>query len=126
MIRVMPPPARPPVYKPPSGGADGAPERLPARLGQYQLLRRIGEGGMAVVHLAATPDGRLVAVKALRHPLAGDQVSRTRFAREVEALRQVRSPFVAEVIDADLTGEYPYLVTKYVAGRTLAKIVADR
>jgi len=40
-------------------------------------------------------------------------------------MRRVRSPFVAEVIDADLTGDVPYIVTTFVQGPTLARVVAD-
>lgn len=126
MIRVSPPPSRSLVRRSASASAIEAREPFPARLGQYQLLRRVGEGGMALVHLAAAPDGRLVAVKALRYPLAGDEDSRCRFGREVEAMCRVRSPFVTDVLDADLTGEHPYLVTRFVPGRSLAKAVADR
>jgi len=99
-------------------------EALPGRLGPYRLLERIGQGGMGVVHLAADSQNRLVAVKMLRPQGAGDVVARRRLAREVKAMRRVRSPFVAELIDADVTGDVPYLVTRFVAGRTLAEAVA--
>ena len=38
-------------------------------------------------------------------------------------MQRVRSPYVAEVIDADLTGDTPYIVTRYVPGRTLEQVV---
>src|SRR5690606_10285170 len=95
------------------------------RLGPYRLVERIGEGGMGVVHLAVSPDGGLVAVKALRPWVVGGEDGRKRFAREVEALRRVRSPRVAEVLDADVSGDPPYVVTRYVRGNPLNKVVAD-
>src|SRR6266487_4146558 len=98
-------------------------DALPDRLGPYRLLDRIGEGGMGVVHLAADAENRMVAVKVLRPQAAGDATARRRLAREVETMRRVRSPFVAEVIDADVIGNIPYIVTRYVPGRTLEEVV---
>jgi serine/threonine protein kinase len=103
-----------------------ATERLPGTLGPYRLLDRLGEGGMGVVHLARDPDGRLVAVKVL-HPLGTEGPNaRRRLAREVETMRRVRNPYVAEVLDADVTGEFPYIVTRFVAGPTLEEMVRNR
>ncbi|MED7930027.1 protein kinase [Nonomuraea sp. LP-02] len=95
------------------------------RLGPYRLLRRLGEGGMGVVHLAVDPQGRQVAVKVLRGEVAGDEVARRRLSREVETMRRVRSKYIAEVVDADVTGHRPYIVTRYVPGRPLDEIVKD-
>ncbi|MGN9839084.1 protein kinase domain-containing protein [Nonomuraea sp. H19] len=95
------------------------------RLGPYRLLRRLGEGGMGVVHLAVDPQGRQVAVKVLRGEVAGDEVARRRLSREVETMRRVRSKYIAEVVDADVTGHRPYIVTRFVPGRPLDEIVKD-
>jgi hypothetical protein len=97
----------------------------PVRLGPYRLLEQIGEGGTAVVHLAVGPDDQMVAVKMLRPRIAASPVARSRLEREVTAMRGVRSPFVAEVIDADLTGDVPYIVTTLAEGSTLAQLIAD-
>jgi serine/threonine protein kinase len=79
---------------------------------------------MGVVHLALDPEGRQVAVKVLRGTEGVN--ARRRLAREVETMRRVRSPYVAEVLDADLAGEHPYIVTRYVNGDTLEKLVRSR
>ena len=100
-------------------------EHTPGRLGPYRLLDRIGEGGMGVVYLARDPEQRSVAVKILRPAVAGDPNARLRLAREVETMRRVRSPFVAEVLDTDVTSETPYIVTRYVPGRTLDEVVTQ-
>jgi Protein kinase domain len=92
-------------------------------LGPYRLLDRLGEGGMGVVYRAVDPQQRQVAVKALRPAIAGDPNARRRLAREVETMRRVRSPFVAEVLDADVTSDPPYIVTRYVRGQTLEEVV---
>jgi serine/threonine protein kinase len=81
---------------------------------------------MGVVHLARDPQGALVAVKVL-HPTTTESANaRLRLAREVETMRRVRSPFVAEVLDADVAGEFPYIVTRYVPGPTLEAMVRGR
>jgi len=100
-------------------------EPAPDRLGNYRVLRRLGEGGMGVVYLAVDPEQRTVAVKALRQGVSFDPNARHRLAREVETMRRVHSPFVAEVLDADLSSEPPYIVTRYVEGRTLEDMVAE-
>jgi predicted Ser/Thr protein kinase len=88
-------------------------------VGDYRLLARIGEGGMGVVHLAQAPDGGRVALKVLRPHIIGDDEARERLAREVASLRRVRSPRIAEVIDADPWGTTPYVATRYVPGPSL-------
>ncbi|MBO0816927.1 MAG: serine/threonine protein kinase, partial [Actinobacteria bacterium] len=98
---------------------------MPDRLGDYRLLDRIGEGGMGVVFLARDQGHRTVALKVLRSSVAGDPTARRRLAREVETMRRVRSPNVAEVIDADLGGDMPYIVTRFVPGRTLDDVIAQ-
>jgi len=100
-------------------------DHMPDRLGPYRLLDRIGEGGMGVVYLGRDPEQRSVAIKVLRPAVAGDPNARRRLAREVETMRRVRSPFVAEVLDTDVAGQTPYIVTRYVPGRTLDEVVAQ-
>ena len=95
-------------------------------IGRYRLLEKIGEGGMGVVHLGTDPHGRQVAVKVLRPGVASDQTALRRLAREVDSMRRVRSPHVAEIVDADVTAEPPYVVTQFVPGRTLEQTVRDR
>ncbi|HMG65704.1 MAG TPA: protein kinase, partial [Streptosporangiaceae bacterium] len=99
-------------------------EGLPERLGPYRVRDRLGEGGMGVVYLATDPVLRLVAVKALRHGVTGE-TSRRRLTREFETMRLIHSPFVAEVIDANVEHEPPYIVTRYVPGRTVEDVVAQ-
>jgi hypothetical protein len=95
------------------------------RVGPYRLVSCVGSGGMGVVHLALGSGNCAVAVKLLRPEVAGDAVGRARFAREVATLRRVRGPHVAEVLDADVTGDPPYLVTRYVPGPELEALVAE-
>ena len=95
----------------------------PRQVGRYQLLGRLGAGGMGEVFLGQSPGGRLVAVKLIRGELAADREFRTRFAREVAAARHVSGMFTAPVVDADLDAPRPWLVTAYVPGPSLAEAV---
>ncbi|HEX4815513.1 MAG TPA: serine/threonine-protein kinase [Nonomuraea sp.] len=97
-------------------------------LGSYELLSRLGAGGFGEVHLALDAAGRTVAVKVLHPHVAADAGALARLAREVETMRRVGGPHVAEVLDASLEGPRPYLVTRYVQGRPLSAVpvpVAD-
>jgi Protein kinase domain len=102
-----------------------AEDQMPDRLGPYRLLGQIGEGGMGVVFMARDASGQTVALKVLRSVAAEEPLARRRLAREVETMQRVRSPYVAEVIDADLAGDPPYIVTRYVPGRTLEQVVTE-
>ena len=93
------------------------------RVGPYRLLQQLGEGGMGVVHLALDPAGKAVAIKVLRPHVAADPASRTRLQREVETLSRIRHPNVAPIVDHDVTGDLPYVVTKYIAGPGLDEVV---
>lgn len=95
------------------------------RLGPYRLVHQLGEGGMGVVHLALDRQGRAVAIKVLRAHIAYDPDARARLEREVDTLARIRHERVAAVIDADIFGDRPYLVTRYVAGPSLDEVVAD-
>ena len=80
---------------------------------------------MGVVHLGLDHHGRAVAIKVLRPHIAYDPEARWRLEREVDTLTRIRSSRVAAVIDSDITGDRPYLVTRYVAGPSLDDVVTD-
>ena len=101
-------------------------ETDPTRVGSYQLLARLGAGGMGVVYLASGQDGRPVALKVLRPEMADDAEFRTRFSREVTALTRVRGVCTVRVLDADTTSARPFLVTEYAEGPSLAEYVDSR
>ncbi|KRF07587.1 hypothetical protein ASG88_01785 [Nocardioides sp. Soil777] len=88
-------------------------------MGGYELLTRLGEGGMGVVHLARRPGGERVALKVLRPHIVGDDEARHRLAREVNSLSRIKSRRVAEIVDADPWGDIPFVATRYVPGLSL-------
>jgi predicted Ser/Thr protein kinase len=106
---------------------EGAPLKPgdPARLGSYTLTARLGEGGQGVVYLAESESGDPVAVKLLRADLADDDTARTRFLRELEAVKRVARFCTAQVLDADVEGDRPYIVSEYVPGPSLAQLVSS-
>lgn len=103
-------------------GAGGAPRYA----GGYLLGAKLGEGGMGVVHRSRTLGGRDVAVKVLRPHIAHDQHARERLRREVATLERVSHPRVASVLDADVDGPAPYIVTEFVPGAPLDAVVAEQ
>src|SRR4051812_120867 len=81
---------------------------------------------MGIVYLGLDGAGRYVAIKLVHSALADNPVFRARFRSEVERARQVPAFCTAEVLDADLDHEPPYLVVEYVDGPSLAEVVAER
>ncbi|MEU7943584.1 protein kinase [Micromonospora taraxaci] len=105
---------------------DGLRPGDPARLGGYDVLARLGDGGMGSVFLARSPQGRRVAVKVVRPELSHDEEFRGRFRSEVNRARQVPPFCTAEVLDADPDHDPPYLVVEYVEGPSLAEVVREQ
>ncbi|MGW0591417.1 protein kinase domain-containing protein [Streptosporangium sp. NPDC002607] len=97
----------------------------PQRLGGYWLAGRLGAGGQGVVYEAYDAAGRRVAVKVLHGDAGSDPELRERFGREAAAARRVASFCTAGVLDADLDGPRPYIVSEYVEGPSLRRAVAE-
>ncbi|MFI7424540.1 serine/threonine-protein kinase [Nonomuraea sp. NPDC049684] len=95
----------------------------PRRLGEYRLSRRLGQGGQGVVFLGHSAAGAQVAIKLLHASVSKDADVRRRFLGEVEAVRRVAAFCTAQLLDADLDGDRPYLVSEYVEGPSLGEHV---
>ncbi|AWS41314.1 PASTA domain-containing protein [Streptosporangium sp. 'caverna'] len=95
----------------------------PARLGEYEIVGRLGEGGQGVVYVGVRPETgpEPYAVKLLHGPVGDEQEV---FLREVELAKQVARFCTAQVIDAGLDGDRPYIVSEYVDGPSLHREVA--
>ncbi|WP_131761833.1 serine/threonine-protein kinase, partial [Actinomadura fibrosa] len=101
----------------------------PERLGPYRLSGRLGEGGQGVVYLGEADPGAVggnagyVAVKLLRAGLGHDPEARARFMRELDTAKRVAEFCTAAILDADLAGDRPYIVSEYVDGPSLHHVV---
>ena len=94
---------------------------------RYQIIKSIGEGGMANVYLAYdTILDRDVAVKVLRGDLADDEKFVRRFQREALSASSLSHPNIVEVYDVgDDNGQY-FIVMEYIDGKTLKELLKKR
>jgi tRNA A-37 threonylcarbamoyl transferase component Bud32 len=91
---------------------------------RYQILGKIGEGGLAEVYRAQDVAlGRLVAVKALRHEYVVDPAFLVRFHREAQSAASLTHPNIVAVHDFGQDLGRPYIVMDYVPGRDLRTIL---
>ena len=94
------------------------------RLGPYEIISRLGAGGMGEVFRARdTRLGRDVAVKILPSELAGDAGRRARFEQEARAVAALNHPNVVGLYDTGEANGVVYQVTELVAGETLASLI---
>ena len=94
---------------------------------RYEILRSIGEGGMANVYLAKdTILDRLVAVKILRGDLSNDDKFVRRFQREAISSSSLSHPNIVEMYDVGEDSDKYYIVMEYVQGKTLKNLIKRR
>ncbi|MFF3954652.1 serine/threonine-protein kinase [Streptomyces sp. NPDC001890] len=117
------PPAIPPAGHPGGGSAPGSGELYPHEprsIGAYQLLGRIGAGGMGTVYVARRAGSATqVALKTINPELLGDPELLARFAREAEVLAMVPGTYTARVLDSGVDDGRPYLAMELLDGRPL-------
>src|SRR5699024_2113971 len=89
----------------------------------YEILGRIGAGGMGIVYRAHDADGNDVAIKLLRHEISDDARARERLSREVAAQKLVRNDNIVRILDAELESSEAFVVTEFVPGPTLEDAV---
>jgi len=99
-------------------------------LGRYEVLCRIGRGGMGSVFLCRlTSEGgfrRLFALKLLRSHLSRSSNAAQKFVEEARLAGHIHHPNVVSVVDAGVHGEQPYLVMDYVEGGSFRQLLAAR
>jgi tRNA A-37 threonylcarbamoyl transferase component Bud32/Tfp pilus assembly protein PilF len=96
-------------------------------LGKYQLVERLGRGGMADVYKGYQPGlDRYVAVKVMHPHLAENADFITRFRREAKSVAELRHPYIVQVFDFDVQGDNYYMVMEYIeGGRTLKQVLQE-
>ena len=81
------------------------------RLGPYEILARIGEGGMGVVYRARDPRlDRQVALKLLPADMAADSRARERLRREAMAVAALDHPYICKIFEIGEDGDALFLV----------------
>jgi len=91
------------------------------RIGRYQIIRKIGQGGMAEVYLASDPrfKKRRVAIKVLPHRFTSHSRLRERFQREAEIIATLEHPAIVPIHDIGEHEEQPFIVMRYMLGGAL-------
>jgi Protein kinase domain len=97
----------------------------PPQIGRYTTLARLGRGGQGEVYLAADSEGTRVAVKVLRVDWDASGVLQRSLDRELVNAGKVAQFVTAKVLDFDVVGEPPYIVSEYIEGLTLAEHVRE-
>lgn len=97
------------------------------RLGEYDLLEQIGEGGMGAVYKARHRRmNRIVALKVLSPRIVGTPQAIERFQREVQTISQLSHPHIVTAFDAGEDQGVHYLVMEFVAGQDLSSLLRER
>lgn len=96
------------------------------RIGDYQLVKLLGSGGMGEVYFGVSSTADPVAVKLIKPGLVTGDGVRERFATEVDSLKLVQGSRVARFEDGDPYGDPAWLAVEYVPGLTLKQYVEER
>lgn len=97
---------------------------LPPTFGDYTPTGVLGEGAMATVYLARTPQNQEVALKLIREEMEADPEFRQRFQREIEISQTLNHPNVVEVYRAGALQGHMYMAMEWVRGTTLEKLLS--
>lgn len=99
----------------------------PAWLGRFELRRILGQGAQSVVWLAFDPRlEREVAIKLLKVGKGANAAAIPQWLQEARSVSRLTHPAIVPVFEADVQDHQPYLVFEYVAGATLATLLAQR
>lgn len=98
----------------------------PGRIGPFELLRRLGGGGMGVVWLARNRSlGRLVALKLIRSDQLSNPAARERFGREMRLAARLEHPHICTVYSAGEIEGTPFIEMRFIPGQSLAERIRD-
>jgi WD40 repeat protein/serine/threonine protein kinase len=109
----------------PPGPGGTKPHALPPRIGQYTLIRELGQGGMGVVYLAEQTNlKRAVALKVIRHGVNATSEEVSRFRAEAEAVARLQHPNIVQIHEVGSQEGVYYLALEYVNGGSLDQHLA--
>ncbi|TMR24409.1 hypothetical protein ETD86_04560 [Nonomuraea turkmeniaca] len=89
----------------------------------YRLTGFLGEGGQGTVYRGLSPSGDEVTIKVLHARMSEDAEERRRFFRQVDLARRVAPFCTARVLDMGMHEDRPYIVSEYVRGESLDRVV---
>lgn len=96
-------------------------------INRYEILEKVGDGGMALVYRAKdTLLNRVVAVKVLREQFAGDDEFIERFRREAQSAASLSHPNVVNIYDVGHTDSIHFIVMEYVDGQNLSDLIKTK
>ena len=104
---------------------------IDATIGNYKIVKRIGEGGMGSVYLAEHPlIGKKVALKVLHAEFASNQEVVTRFFNEAKAVNDIQHPNIVDIIDYGVipspSGDMVYFIMEHLDGYSLDEVIQEQ
>ena len=103
------------------------PGNMPDHLGEYQLLREIGRGGMGVVYEALQETlGRRMAIKVLPEHLVANEKLRVRFRRESQAAARLHHTNIVPVFGVGEQGGLCFYVMQLISGKNIEAVAENR
>ncbi len=110
-----------------SGTQNEHDETVIGRLGKFEILEKIGEGGSGVVYRARDTDlNRIVAIKFVPQTLTGDPQILERFTRESRAAAAVHHENIVTIYSVDQLERVPFLVQQFVEGKSLQQVLDEK
>jgi serine/threonine protein kinase len=94
--------------------------------GRYEVIAKIGAGGMAIVYKARDQLlNRVVTIKVLRDQFISDEDFIRRFRREAQSAASLSHPNIVSIYDVGKDGDQEYIVMEYIEGRNLKEIIRE-
>lgn len=95
--------------------------------GRYEIIEKIGGGGMALVYKARCRLlDRYVAIKVLREEFTSDEEFIRKFRRESQAAAKLSHPNIVSIYDVGVEGDIYYIVMEYIKGKTLKEVIREK